>query len=143
MLPLLLDRSLPDRAHCCALCRASAFAAGVCATGFCAARRSLVFEQCVTNDAARVILTWVKLFPVDLIKIRPHFIAKPIFRTLSHSLCTAHEFTELLRIPGQPLWAEQDERNHHDHENLVDGQPHRVILLGGGLRNLRYEPVIP
>ena len=82
-----------------------------------------IFEQSISNDAARVILPGVELLPVDVVELGAHLVAQAIFRPVCHALDRAHHFAEALRVAWQLIWADDKERDQQDDEYLVESQP--------------------
>lgn len=92
-----------------------------------------IVEKGLTDDAARIVLAGIKFLPVDVVKVRAHLLTQPVFRAIRHVSDAAHQTSELRRIVRDTLRAQQEDRDHCDHDELVDSQaehPFRLTLRG-------------
>ena len=81
-----------------------------------------VLEEGLADNPAWVVLAGIELFPVDVVEVRTHFLAQALLRAIRHVADTPHQAPELRRVVRDSLRAQQEYRDHEDHEELVDSQ---------------------
>ena len=93
----------------------------------------IVLEEGFPDDAPRIILAGIILFPVDIIDVDPHFFLDLFTGAGGHPPDFLDQVGQLLGIFGQPLGTDHQDADDQQQEELraVDSKHFRKITLSG------------
>jgi hypothetical protein len=86
-------------------------------------------EQGLADDAARVILSRIELFPIDLIEVGAHFLPHSLLGAVGHIAHRANQSSELAGVVGQTFWAQHKDSDDPDDHQLLKRQPEHPLRI--------------